>query len=235
MRQHAVSIVLVLLIAVLVHHQFSVQSQLYVSQLATAQAEQDLSEMKHLADAKLAKAEQDLTEMKHLADAKAAKLAKAEQDLTEMKHLADDPVHAKLVYQRGFQAAETWRAKTARHVYANITDADLDLAVRWKAHAYPFARNRTCAGLFTLQDMDEIARLQSNMVELLKVTPVTDSFRRTLLSLMSFHSTGIEGNTLSLPETALIIAGSMTVVMMVLHVHAILLVCCMSPHDVCIS
>ena len=92
------------------------------------------------------------------------------------------------------------------HVYANVTDHELDTAVRWKSYAEPFAVNRTCAT--NASDLsDELNKIYPLWRATRLLAAPSNASARILLGLHAFHSTGLEGNTLTLPETMLVVDG----------------------------
>lgn len=116
------------------------------------------------------------------------------------------PDAARLAARQAADAAEAWRRETMLRLYANMTDDDWDTAARWKRYADPYAPGRTCAtgaARAAVED-DRIALLRSAALAL---PPLSNASLTALLGLHSFHSTGLEGNTLTLPETLLTISG----------------------------
>jgi len=106
--------------------------------------------------------------------------------------------------------AEAWRVDMVKEVYKDVSDDELDEASRWIAHAQPMAEIRSCLSsslnstfwLSVGAEADIINKMQdihaSSFVW-------NDDMRRQYIALHAFHSTGIEGNTLSLPETHLVV------------------------------
>lgn len=106
-----------------------------------------------------------------------------------------------------FYAAEAWRQERVLELYANMSDADWDTAARWKSYAQPDAPERSCgAGAGTRGSVLRDIALLSRAVAALPV-PVKNTSRSLYLALHTFHSTGLEGNTLTLPETLLTVQG----------------------------
>ncbi|KAL6047769.1 Fido domain-containing protein [Balamuthia mandrillaris] len=129
----------------------------------------------------------------------ASQLAK---EVAEARNKAND--HGRELVKQAFQEAEAWRRQVVREVYAEVTDDELDAATRWKRYAQPFAPTRSCSQV----------PLSSELVNSLKPRAArihtrqwTEAKQRAFLSAYIYHSTGIEGNTLTFPETALIIEG----------------------------
>jgi Fic family protein len=118
-----------------------------------------------------------------------------------------DPDRGKKVAIDAFNEAEEWRKREVDVIYKDVSDAELDSATRWMSYAEPFSAERSCA--FDMSDaflnrLDEIAEIISNSKYYEEIV-WTESKRRAYSSLHTFHSTGIEGNTLTLSETALVI------------------------------
>jgi hypothetical protein len=107
-----------------------------------------------------------------------------------------------------FQEAEAWRKHVVEELYANMTDADFDQATRWKSYAQPFSMQRSCHQIQPSHGHGMLLQISSAHDDLHRLTaskPWSSESRRTFLSIYAFHTTGIEGNTLTLPETALVI------------------------------
>jgi hypothetical protein len=139
--------------------------------------------------------------------ASAAALADANSAAAAMASRAESPDEAKRVAHRAFLAAEAWRQAEVTLLYANMTDEDWDTAARWKRYAQPDAPERTCAvaGAVAPQVVADIALLLHAVAAL--PAPLSNRSRSAYLALHAFHTTGLEGNTLTLPETLLTIAG----------------------------
>ena len=99
-----------------------------------------------------------------------------------------------------------------------MTDEDWETAARWKQHAEPYATERTCAQPLPQQLLSDIAGLSAALARLpgLRLasesqwnagTALSNSSRATYLALLAFHSTGLEGNALTLQETLLAVQG----------------------------
>ena len=119
---------------------------------------------------------------------------------------AASPDEGKRVAHRAFLAAEAWRAERASVLYANMSDADWDTAARWKSYAQPDAPERTCGGAAS-PPADLLADIHLLRRAVAAAAPLSNSSRGAYLALHAFHSTGLEGNTLSLPEALLTVAG----------------------------
>jgi len=135
------------------------------------------------------------------ADARATTQAKA---LSAAEARAESPDEARKTAHRAYLAAEAWRHEEAEILYANMTDADWDTAARWKSYAHPDAPERTCASALSQELLVDILRLRRVVAGL---PALSNHSRSAYLALHAFHSTGLEGNTLTLPETLLTIAG----------------------------
>jgi len=90
-------------------------------------------------------------------------------------------------------------------VYANTSDAEFLAAARWKLYAAPYAPERTCAQPLPQELLDDILVLSAALAR--AASPLANASRALYLSLHAFHSTGLEGNTLTLPETLLTVQG----------------------------
>ncbi len=104
-----------------------------------------------------------------------------------------------------FQAAEAWRQAEGAKLYANMTDQDWDTAARWKLHAAPDAPERTCAQPLPQQLLQDLLGLSAALARL--PTALSNASRTTYLALLAHHSTGLEGNTLTLQEAVLTVQG----------------------------
>ena len=135
----------------------------------------------------------------------AARAGEAAARAAEAAALAPDT--ALRVAREAFDAAEAWRQARVLELYANMTDLDWDTAARWKSYAQPDAPERTCtfgsggARLLLLSDIALLARAVAAL------PPPGNASRRLYLALHTYHSTGLEGNTLTLPETLLVVSG----------------------------
>jgi Fic family protein len=95
--------------------------------------------------------------------------------------------------------AEVWRQVEIDRVYVNYTNEELDNASRWINYADPFSEFRTCS-------VDRIyTELMIKYEQLQNSHPLSTLMEKKYLAQHAYYTTGIEGNTLSLPETLLII------------------------------
>jgi hypothetical protein len=144
------------------------------------------------------------------AEAKAAAAqtaeAAAEAKAAAAEARASSPDEAKRVAYRAFVAAEAWRVEQAALLYANMSAADWDAATRWKSYAQPDAPERTCGGAAS-PPADLLADILLLHRAVAAAAPLANRSRGVYLALHAFHTTGLEGNTLTLPETLLTIAG----------------------------
>jgi len=130
--------------------------------------------------------------------------------LQEKDAIIDDVDLARKRALRAQKDSEDWRVKEASKLYKDVSDDELDEASRWIAHAQPFSETRSCTSS-TLNSTTWLS--QEGADGLLTRAPIihssdfvwNDGKRRQYISLHAFHSTGIEGNTLSLPETQLVV------------------------------
>ena len=140
----------------------------------------------------------------------AREVAAARAAATAAEEHAASPDEAKRAAHRAFVAAEAWRAEQAAMLYANMSDADWDSAARWKGYAQPDAPERTCGGAASppaslLADIRHLR--QAVEAAAAAAAPLSNRSRGVYLALHAFHTTGLEGNTLTLPETLLVVAG----------------------------
>jgi hypothetical protein len=151
---------------------------------------------KELAAARAAEATARAAEAAARAEAEAARAVAA---------AASAPDTARRISMDAFNAAEEWRQARVLELYANMTDADWDSAARWKSYAKPDAPERSCAvGSGARPLLSDIALLSRAVAAL---PQLGNASRRFYLALHTYHSTGLEGNTLTLPETLLTVAG----------------------------
>ena len=140
------------------------------------------------------------------AAAKAEAIASSEREAAAEARAAS-PDNGRSVANRAFLAAEAWRQEQVNIHYANMTDTDWDTAARWKSFALPDAPERTCGvAVLPAQLLEDIALLRA-AVNAQPQAALANRSRGAYLALHAFHSTGLEGNTLTLPETLLTIAG----------------------------
>ena len=120
---------------------------------------------------------------------------------------ADSPELGKRLFSDTFAEAEAWRRIEINKLYANMTAEDWRTAARWKQYSAPDAPERTCAQPLPQQLLDDISGLSAALARqpLLALTNVS---RTMYLALLTFHSTGLEGNTLTLQETVLTVQGA---------------------------
>ena len=136
----------------------------------------------------------------------AADAAAVREAIAAANARAASPDEARRTAHRAFLAAEAWRQEAVNALYANITDADWDTAARWKRYAAPDAPERTCGVAALppelLSDIQRLARVVAALP-----SPPSNRSRSAYLALHAFHTTGLEGNVLTLPETLLTVAG----------------------------
>lgn len=129
------------------------------------------------------------------------------QLINEQDQLINDPNFNKRQFMLAFQEAESWRKAKVDEIYNNVSDDELDHAVRWIKYADPFAKHRSC--LSTASEWSRSVNLERLWENMQVITSPSffwnDSCRRGMLTLHSYHTTGIEGNTLTLSETMLVI------------------------------
>lgn len=104
-----------------------------------------------------------------------------------------------------FQAAEAWRKIEVERLYADMTDQDWDTARRWKQYAAPDAPERTCAQPLPRQLLEDILGLSAALTR--SPATLTNASKTKYLALLAYHSTGLEGNTLTLQQTELTVQG----------------------------
>jgi hypothetical protein len=127
------------------------------------------------------------------------------------KARASDPDHRKRILQEAFAAAERWREELVPTVYANMTDNDWRTAARWIGYAQPFAGKRTCRGLANVEKV-----LASPSFAKRELSP---DQHRQMLAEHAYHTAGIEGNILTLPETLRVVDGQPLVAGLEDHQH----------------
>jgi len=119
--------------------------------------------------------------------------------------------YAEQTLQQKWKEAEEWRRKIVVELYSDVTDEELDEAARWISYAHPFDDQRSCShkphmlndeiksvvlqGIGWFKDMKQRGRVNDSQLH------------QSLLVHATYHSNAIEGNTLSLLETSLVIAG----------------------------
>ena len=120
---------------------------------------------------------------------------------------AASPEWGKRVVSEAFLAAEAWRRDETAKLYANMTDEDWETAARWKRFAEPDAPERTCAQPLPPQLLGDILGLSAALA---RQPPhaLTNASCTQYLARLAFHSTGLEGNTLTLQETVLTVQGA---------------------------
>lgn len=119
----------------------------------------------------------------------------------------DDPSYQKQKVQEHFDAVDEWRLEEIRLVYPpGVTEEDAITGKLWLNYTDLFNAARSCRQLgsdpFYVQTLALLAQqVQSPQFAW------TEEHRRTFLAHYAYHTTGIEGNTLTLPETKLVIDG----------------------------
>jgi Fic family protein len=103
--------------------------------------------------------------------------------------------------RQAFEDVDEWRKKMTHELYKDVTQSELAKATRWIKHANPFATHRSCSPWMHLfQDM----RIASFLKELKDITWSPDEMR-DLIAHYVYHTTGLDGNNLTLPETFLVV------------------------------
>ena len=127
----------------------------------------------------------------------------------ELKKLISDPNFNKQQATIAFNKAEDWRREKIALIYDNVTDEELDKAKRWLSYANPFSSDKSCLScLGKWKTNTSIIELYENIKKFWAQNFFWDeTCRKSYLTLHAFHTTGIEGNTLTLSETALIVNG----------------------------
>ena len=124
--------------------------------------------------------------------------------------LLGDANHARKTALKAVDDSTVWLRAEITKVYADVTDDELDSAVRWVGYAQPESPLRSCSSpeLDTAAwlDNDATAALLADLIAAVSSTTGWSATpKKKYLALHAFHSTGIEGNTLSLPETKLVV------------------------------
>jgi hypothetical protein len=100
--------------------------------------------------------------------------------------------------KKAYNIAQFWRQNEVNLIHKDYTNDEFDNASRWIAYANPFSEERSCSH-----------KPNNNFVEIVNMQYknglLTQTKNRLYLSQHAYHSTGIEGNTLTLPETVLIV------------------------------
>lgn len=131
----------------------------------------------------------------------------AERD-TNITKLLQDPDFIKFhLAMLAFEEVEEWRQSKVAEIYADASVDELIRATRWINTAEPVADHRSCQ--FTVDQWSASIDLQAmwNQMQTMK-TPTfvwNDTCDKAMLALHSYHTTGIEGNTLTLTETMQVI------------------------------
>lgn len=155
-----------------------------------------------------------LKTISHHVDAELAALQTVSKQLVapfqEKSTLINNMDHARTRALQAQKESEDWRAEEVNKLYKNVTDAELDDASRWIAYAQPFSEIRSCISstlnLTTWMNLEREDGLLSQAQIIHSDEFVwDDDKRRQYISLHAFHSTGIEGNVLSLHETQLVV------------------------------
>eukprot|EP01031_Cornospumella_fuschlensis_P030836 gene30836-37255_t len=135
-------------------------------------------------------------------------LCEKDKLLNDQGILLNDPDLLKRQTMAAFNEAEKWRSEAVNILYENVS-SELDNATRWIQYAEPFAEARSCLPIWkNWTSHVAISSLISELDELNNaITQWTDADRKSILALHSYHTTGIEGNTLTLSEAALVIEG----------------------------
>jgi hypothetical protein len=84
-----------------------------------------------------------------------------------------------------------------------VTDLDWDTAARWKSYAEPEDPARKChPNMYVDHVIQNILRVH---IKLLSAAPLNRAAVKKYVSLHAYHTTRIEGDTLTLPETILVV------------------------------
>jgi len=100
--------------------------------------------------------------------------------------------------RQAFEDADEWRKSFTQELYKNVTQMDLSKAVRWIKHADPFSIRRSCSSF--LSSIFQDTRIPSLLKSLREIS-WNPKEMKDLIANYAFHTTGLDGNTLSLPET----------------------------------
>ena len=142
-----------------------------------------------------------------------SKLQIKDSELQMEEILFQDPNYGIELSKEAFNRAESWRQIKVNEIYANVSDDELGNATRWLSYANLFADEASCSYSHTassksfwieptlLADIIDIAQSIWNSND----SDWNDNCRRGYLTLHAYHTTGIEGNTLTLSETNLVI------------------------------
>lgn len=139
------------------------------------------------------------------------KLEEEKQKLEELNQKLEtdlkNPFIGNVTAHEEFQKAEVWRSEIVSSLYENVADNELMNASVWIAYADPFGASRSCDSKFSISDefIDAFDDLIYNMYS--DSQPFSNHQKRKLIAEHTYHFSGIEGNTLTLPEAAIVIDG----------------------------
>lgn len=132
-----------------------------------------------------------------------ARIMERDAQINDLEMKFSNPDEWREVAKNAFKEAEDWRRGFVYELYADMTDEDWDTASRWKSYAYPFAANRTCELKFDepLRHFESLSALRSEWI----TGTMSELQMKSYVTNYTYHSTGLEGNTLTLPETILVV------------------------------
>ena len=99
------------------------------------------------------------------------------------------PDAARRLAMDAFNAAEDWRQTRVLELYANMTEADWDSALRWKSYAQPDAPDRTCAAGSGAQPFVRDIALLLRAVAALPHPSCSSTSRCTLSTALGWRAT----------------------------------------------
>ena len=133
-----------------------------------------------------------------------------DQLISKKNQLLSDPEYNKEMAKIAFQKAEEWRLDKVQSIYLNVSMEELLVASRYLQYADPFSQSRSCESLPIFEWLSNESLIE---IGVLLESIFSDHFtwseknRRDYLTMHAFHTTGIEGNTLTLPETSMVVNG----------------------------
>ena len=131
--------------------------------------------------------------------------------IVRKKLLVEDPHFGELLAINAQHELEheIWRSEESKRIYASLTSSsciELINASCWVAYADPFSKKRSCFEYNSTIDTSLLRNIWNRLQELFSNNyKWSDETRKNFLSVYAFHTTGIEGNILTLPQTKLVI------------------------------
>ena len=89
-------------------------------------------------------------------------MAKQTSKIADQIRKMADPDFNKRQAMLAFDSAQAWRREKVLEIYDNVTNQELDRAVRWISYAAPFAKERSC--YHCLQSWKQIQQCTNHVV-----------------------------------------------------------------------